>query len=249
MSYSPRRPQSGFTLIELLTVIAIIGILASIIIPTLGAVQEGVRRNVEASNLRSIGQGALAYAAANDGFLPSPESEKKFSAPDKYRTWMGLLAKSGDMTDPKLYFSKIDKTNAAPQTLPASVLNPDNKSAINPEFATLVPAFEVIGGLRTSDPATTPLAYTRGLTKDGNWDPKMGVYAGWGGHVVFLNGSTQTFQGEIKDKLTSVKEKSTSNILETVPKTSSGKQMFYGPGNGASVIGSVNGNPPTPPAR
>ncbi len=58
--------RSAFTLIELLTVIAIIGILASILIPTLGAVRESARSATCVSNLRQIGLGMVAAANDND---------------------------------------------------------------------------------------------------------------------------------------------------------------------------------------
>lgn len=71
-SVAPRsrldRP-TGFTLIELLTVIAIIGILAAIIIPTVGRVRESARSSVCQSNLRQIGMAVLMYANET-GFLP-----------------------------------------------------------------------------------------------------------------------------------------------------------------------------------
>lgn len=62
---SPRRATAGFTLIELLVVIAIIAILAAIIFPVMGTVQEGARRGTTMSNLQKIAQGVAAYELDN----------------------------------------------------------------------------------------------------------------------------------------------------------------------------------------
>lgn len=64
-----RSARSGFTLIELLTVIAIIGILASILIPVVGKVRESAHRTQCGSNLRQIAMASLAYESEN-GALP-----------------------------------------------------------------------------------------------------------------------------------------------------------------------------------
>lgn len=63
-----KNPRQGFTLIELLTVIAIIGILAAIIIPTVGKVRDTAKGARCGSQIRSVGMAAQLYAEENKGF-------------------------------------------------------------------------------------------------------------------------------------------------------------------------------------
>ncbi len=65
-----RRAQSGLTLIEVLVVIAIIGILAALLLPTLGRVREAANRATCASNLKQIGIAFKMYAGENHGKFP-----------------------------------------------------------------------------------------------------------------------------------------------------------------------------------
>jgi prepilin-type N-terminal cleavage/methylation domain-containing protein/prepilin-type processing-associated H-X9-DG protein len=63
--------RRAFTLIELLTVIAIIGILAAIIIPTVGSVRESAKASACLSGIRQISLAAIVYSNENKNLLPN----------------------------------------------------------------------------------------------------------------------------------------------------------------------------------
>lgn len=84
----------GFTLVELLVIVAIIGILATFLMPV---VQIAIDRSKSAgcqANLRRIGQGLTQFVADNDGILPNSVYGSVSAATDTgaNRKWMDVIA-------------------------------------------------------------------------------------------------------------------------------------------------------------
>ena len=67
---SAQHQRAAFTLIELLVVIAIIGVLAGLLLPTLGRAKESGRATACLSNLHQIGLALQVYVSDNNNRMP-----------------------------------------------------------------------------------------------------------------------------------------------------------------------------------
>lgn len=84
----------AFTLIELLTVIAIIGILAAIIIPTVGNVRKAARSTQAISNAKQIGIATLLHAQDNKGQILGHNNDVFADTEFMLRMWVKYLQKT-----------------------------------------------------------------------------------------------------------------------------------------------------------
>lgn len=208
MIKNTRRSNAGFTLIELLTVIAIIGILAAIIIPTVGKVQQTARRAADSSNLRQIGQASLIFAQNSKDQLPgtliseaaaSYGSNSTSGSAATVQLVAAALAVNGGLESGKLWVSKADDTTTK-ETENGNVGNILDKSGSTPtldaNFILANLAFGYVAGLTTNYSATTPVAYTRGIvaSTDGKWNATTGTYKDDGGHIVFIGGNVAFYK-------------------------------------------------------
>jgi prepilin-type processing-associated H-X9-DG protein len=65
-----KRFETAFTLVEMLVIIAVIGVLAALLLPTLGRAKESARATACLSNLRQVGTALQLYVQDHDNRLP-----------------------------------------------------------------------------------------------------------------------------------------------------------------------------------
>jgi prepilin-type N-terminal cleavage/methylation domain-containing protein len=258
---APVRRSSGFTLIELLTVIAIIGILAAIVIPTVGTVREKAERAVDGNKAREVLKAAQVYAGDNQDRLPDPQTitNQILSAPQPVWRWPGILAKSKILDDPSFWFCKNDPAYDATKP-PTLIITPNAaRNALSPLFSNgRYLSWELVGGVKMSDAATTPVLYTRGLQNSGLWSATSGVYKDSGGFIAFLGGNV-AFYPKVSNNdqanpspFVSNNPNSTSttrpqDIRQAIPlntTNANNSARIYGtppPSGGGGMLGSPNG--------
>jgi len=214
-------PRSGFTLIELLTVIAIIGILAAILIPTVGAVKTKAAMITSSSNLKqvAIGYNTFSNSGTRTRVIPSNGTSRYVATSPEQ--WAEVLAEFGDLNDAALYFiSSAD--DVAGQPIPKVILDIDDAPVAQWTSANTYISYSMAAGISANASATTtPLIWTKGL---GAGDEEWAADSPWlgdGGHIAFADGHIEYLQdttgedgnGTFINPLTSTP---TSNILEAL---------------------------------
>jgi len=207
----------------LLVLIAVVGIGAAIMIPTVGKVRETARRTIDSANLRQVAQASLIYASDKNGRLPShsippdgrSEGDRELAT---IHTVAAALARDGALNDAAVWFSSSDEATAGFDVLSRTVPIVLEDGSLNPEFMRQKSvSWDFVTGLNTNLPPNTPVAWTRGLRRDGTWDPRGGVYGDDGGHIVFLLGNVSFFPDLRHAPLVTPDGQPTSDILKALP--------------------------------
>ncbi|GHB90287.1 type II secretion system protein [Cerasicoccus arenae] len=206
------RSRKGFTLVELLTVIAIIGILAALIIPAVGKVQESAKKSAAASNGRQIG---LAYNTfANSGgktrnITSGGTGDSALNAGDA-GDYAFILAKYGGLNDASIWYIDSDD-ELADAIIPKTVMDATEEShqLVGPV------SWDVIANLTKNAPtSTTPLAATRGTDgTNSTWD-ETSPWKGDGGHIIFLDGHVAWYDDLDLDPLLKYNSSEEANNLQ-----------------------------------
>lgn len=80
-----------FTLIELLVVVAIIGILSSLLLPSLSTAREKAKQAVCLSNQRQVGFASLSYISDNKLYAPSDDADVENGRAGGRQYWYNRL--------------------------------------------------------------------------------------------------------------------------------------------------------------
>jgi prepilin-type N-terminal cleavage/methylation domain-containing protein len=191
------KDRRAFTLIEILAVIAIIGILAAILVPSVGSAISKAHRMKEANNVRQI---ALAYI----NYIRDNHDRSEMARCRDVHEFAGVLAKRGYLTTPEVYFFDSDPAASLSKLKKPKSIGKPGGGSWRPSDDFMKFPLSVVAVVNISpnvSASTTPIIYSRGLDVDtGRWG-KDGAHGEEGGFIAFLDGHVRFFNN-IADEAT-----------------------------------------------
>ena len=177
-------------------VLAVMGILAGLLIPSVGVVREKAQRMATGQKLRQIGLAVATYQSVTGRSLAAAD----------LADWISRLAAETGVREGKLYLFEEDPLVAvmAAGIPPALAERGAAGWQVIGGFSELPVGVAVASGVSTAaNPSTTPVAWTRGLTPEGRWLPhgseRAGIYGDEGGFIVFLDGHVEFHRDLARD--------------------------------------------------
>ncbi|MDE6576116.1 MAG: type II secretion system GspH family protein [Opitutales bacterium] len=201
--------KRGFTLIELIVVISVIAILMSFVLPASQRALLSARKQQARAHMQQI---ARAYSTYYNEVGSIPDATSSVELAEKF-------AAEGFLNNANLFIYPGDAQ--APKVLRETIFPVRNGHAweSNKELSVVL-----VGNIvKNVNPATTPIAYTRGI--EGNRWGENAPYGSRGGFIAFLDGNVRWYTDLAQDEGQLTTEESCSADLKHVIELSGGRAL------------------------
>ena len=235
------RPNAAFTLLELLLTITIIGLLVSLLLPSLERGKVRVRSLQCKSNLHQLGLGMVSFAQAHEDKFPVQVSTNQGGSSEFidagnsisgefYFAYKHFLPLAAEIGTPKLLVCPTDKRTPATNFPELRNTNLSYFVSGNPQFGDTA---SILSGDRNLTPLTNSIARLRG-TQRLKWTSEMHEHKG---NVVYADGHVELLNNTLSQP-SGAGAPSTFLVMPSAPPiTTLGPTVTHGGGGGGLAGG------------